>query len=99
MRIMLSSLLKPPQFADAEKNRLAGILNVILLILLVMSVIIVPLGYISHRDKLAATLLVGALFFGLAAWLLRQGRINLAALITLTVSMAGATYLAYTRQG
>lgn len=99
MHIRLASLLKPPSFADAEKNRLAGILHVILLILLTMSIITVPLGFISGRHRLAATLLVGALFLFLAGGLLRQGRINLAALITLTVLMAGATYLAYTRQG
>ncbi len=99
MRIRLASLLKPPQFAEAEKNRLAGILHGILLILLTMSIITVPLGFIFHRHRLAATLLVGALFLFLAVWLLRQGRIDLAALITLAVLMAGATYLAYTRQG
>ncbi len=99
MRIRLASLLKPPPFAEAEKNHLAGILNGILLILLGMSVIIVPLGLIFNRHSLVATLLIGAFFFVLAAWLLRQGCINQASLVTLIVLIVAATYLAYTRQG
>lgn len=99
MRIRLASLLKPPPSAEAEKNRLADILNGILLVLLGMSAIVVPLSFIFDRHRLAVTVLIGALFFALAGWLLRQGRINLAALITLIVLMVAATYLAYTRQG
>lgn len=99
MLIKLFPLMKPPQFADDEKNRLAGILHVILLILLGMSAVSITLAFIFSFYITSATLLVGGLFFLLALWLLHIGHINLTAVMTLAVLMAGATYLAYTRQG
>ena len=75
--------LKPPKYEDAEKNRVANLMHLILLfngafiILLLLGFIAAGLRAVRHILPVAASLLLYGLFYGL----LRRGFVNLSAFL------------------
>jgi PAS domain S-box-containing protein len=78
----LRSLTAPPFFAeDEEKTRRAAVLNTLLLsamgFLALVIVFVIPFVFFEKRYNLLAALVL-LVFFSLARWLMRRGRVELA---------------------
>jgi signal transduction histidine kinase len=99
MRTRIQYFFTPPQFADEDKTHLAGILNIILLVLLATAVVSIILALIFDYGITATTLAVGCLLLLLSRWLMWQGHLNLAGSITIIALITAMAYLAYVGQG
>lgn len=87
------SLLKPPDFGDEEKNRVAEILNVIALSILTGFTILILQRAIAGQYRLfIQTLIVGSMII-LSIVFLRRGRLQWAEGLLLWTLLGFITYL------
>lgn len=93
------SLLKPPDFGDEEKNRVAEILNVIALSILFGFSVIVSLRAIAGHYQLVIQTLFAGLMIILSVVYLRKGRLQLSEGLLLWTIMVFITYLLFTSGG
>jgi GAF domain-containing protein len=88
---LLKLFLTPPDFGDAEKNRLAGVVNVIVLTQLVgSSLSLLSLLAFKTTDGLPL-LLIGVIGGGVGLWLLHRGRLQASAVIVALVIIGTVT--------
>jgi PAS domain S-box-containing protein len=93
------SLLKPPDFGDEEKNRVAEILNVIALsILSGFTVLVLQRAIAGQYQLIIQTFLAGAMII-LSIVFLRKGQLQLAEGLLLWTIMGFITYLLFTSGG
>jgi PAS domain S-box-containing protein len=93
------SLLKPPDFGDEEKNRVAEILNVIALSILAgFTTLVLQRAVAGQYHFILQTLLVGAMII-LSIVFLRMGRLQWAEGLLLWTVMGFITYLLFTAGG
>jgi PAS domain S-box-containing protein len=93
------SLLKPPDFGDEEKNRVAEILNVIALsILSGFTVLVLQRAIAGQYQLVIQTFFAGAMII-LSIVFLRKGRLQLAEGLLLWTIMGFITYLLFTSGG
>ena len=76
----LQDLLTPPDFGDLAKNRMVGILNTMLLVLLASSLIFGPILTVSSSNPWISALVYASLDIVLliAYFLMRRGRVSVA---------------------
>ncbi len=93
------SFLKPPDFGDEEKNRVAEILNVIALSIFAGFIILIAQrAVIGQYQFLLQTLIIGVMII-LSIVLLRIGRLQWAEGLLLWTVMGFITYLLFTTGG
>jgi PAS domain S-box-containing protein len=93
------SLLKPPDFGDDEKNRVAEILNVIALSILAGFTTLVLQRAIAGQYHLIFQTLFAGVMIILSIVFLRKGRLELAEGLLLWTVMGFITYLLFTSGG
>jgi hypothetical protein len=95
----LLSLFTPPDLGDEEKNRVAGILNVIALSILTgFTILVLQRAFGGHYDLFVQTLSVGVLII-LSIVFLRHGHLQWAEALLLWTLLAFITYLLYNSDG
>jgi PAS domain S-box-containing protein len=93
------SFFTPPDFGDEEKNRVAEILNIIVLSILTGFVILaIPRALLGQNKLLIETVLAGFLIV-LSVVFLRRGRLQLAGILLIWTLLGFTVYLLYTSNG
>jgi PAS domain S-box-containing protein len=93
------SRLTPPDYGDEEKNRIAEILNVSILIILVGFTSSILLRLIDGDYLLMFKMLLGEVFIALSIIFLRSGRLQLAASLVLATLLGYIIYISYAYDG
>ncbi|MFZ1976875.1 MAG: hypothetical protein WAV76_02875, partial [Bacteroidota bacterium] len=90
---ILSALLSPPDFDDEERNRVAGILNVMTLSILAGYIVLFLPHAILGQFRLSAGIVAAGMLIALSVCFLRIGKLLLAENLLLSALLGFMVYM------
>ncbi len=96
---ILSALLSPPDFDDEERNRVAGILNVMTLSILAGYIVLFLPHAILGQFRLSAGIVAAGMLIALSVCFLRIGKLLLAENLLLSALLGFMVYMLFASRG